>query len=87
MPQDLPTSLSELIFGHCVNYNEISPNTDSQSQSGNHVLHSVPTLGPNKPKATHFTSQLCKNPFLLSLPMASVVLYPPKLITRLGSPP
>lgn len=72
MPQDLLTSLSKLIFGRCVNYNEISPNTDSQSQRGDRALHSVPTLGPNKPKATHFTSQLCKIPFLLSLPMASV---------------
>lgn len=70
--QDLPTSLSKVIFLHCVNYNEVFPNTDSQSQRGNQVLHSVPTLVPNKPKATHLTSHLCKNPSLLRLPMASV---------------
>lgn len=42
MPQDLPISLSKLIFGLSVNYNEISP--DSQSQRGYHILHSVPTF-------------------------------------------
>lgn len=72
--QDRPALLSREIFCFCVNYNDMSPNTESQSYRGNQDLHSV----SKKPKQQ---IQLLRR----NLYLRSHHRHPPRLITKLLS--